>query len=60
MEALVVGSYWFINGAFFILLAKKIIKTRNGSIGCFFGLFLTILISVLLLLGATICLDHFF
>jgi len=61
MESLVVGSYWFVNGAFFVLLARKILETRNSrSIGWFLGLCSAILTGVLLLLGATICFDHFF
>jgi len=60
MEALLIGSYWFINGTFFVLLARKMIEARKGSVGWFLGLCFTILAGVLLLLGATICLDHFF
>ena len=60
MDALVVGSYWFANGVFFVLFARRIIETRNNSIGWLLGLCLTVLTGVLLLFGATVCFEHFF
>ena len=59
MEFLLVGSYWFANGVFFVLVTRKIIKTRSSSLGWFLALCLAIFVGVLLLFGATLCLDHF-
>lgn len=60
METLIVGLYWFINGAIFILFARKAFKTKKRSAGWFLGLLLSVLVGILLLLGAVICFDHSF
>ena len=60
MEALVIGSYWFISGIVFVLFVGKILEIREKSLGWFVGLFLAICIGVLLLFGATVCFDHSF
>jgi len=59
MESLVVGFYWFVNGIFFIVFVRRIVKTRNDSIGWLLGLCLAISVGVILLFGATVCFDHF-
>jgi len=59
MEILIVGAYWFLNGVLFVFFTIKCLKFRQNTFRWFLGLSIAFSLSILLLLGATICFDHY-